>query len=178
MPFMTFIQSSVHSGTKTWKVDGGQLLSSRLCGAVRFTSRVLERRVEEVLVVAFHAEDGGVDEVEMGASELEDAGFDAIDGELAGGGVANDAALADVEAACFELRFDEDDDLAVPPGLRRGKRGQDGGEDEGGGDEGDVHGDEGGGGSVRYEEFAGGEEAGVGAFAEGDAGVVAELLGI
>src|SRR4029077_12649803 len=60
-------------------------------------------------------------------------------------------------------------------------------EDEGGGDEGDVHGKKR---KSRFsaarrmttiifvsEEFAGGEEAGVGAFEEGDAGIVAVLLG-
>ena len=52
-----------------------------------------------------------------------------------------------------------------------------GGQDERGGDEGDVHGEEGGGWVRGSEEFAGGEEAGVGALTERDAGVVAELLG-
>jgi len=45
------------------------------------------------------------------------------------------------------------------------------------GDEGDVHRDEGWSGCAWGEEFAGGEEAGVGAFAQGDARIVPEFLG-
>ena len=43
------------------------------------------------------------------AAQLCDAGPDAVDGELVGGGIAHDAALADVLAAGFELRLDEED---------------------------------------------------------------------
>jgi hypothetical protein len=50
-------------------------------------------------------------------------------------------------------------------------------ENESGGDEGYVHRDEGWSGRAGSEEFAGGEEAGVGAFAEGDAGIVTKLVG-
>ena len=38
-----------------------------------------------------------------------DTGADAIDGELVGGGIANDSTFADVLAAGFELRLDEED---------------------------------------------------------------------
>ena len=61
--------------------------------------------------------------------------------------------------------------------MHRTERGEDGGEDKGRGDEGDVHGEEGGRGLCRGEEFALGEQAGVGALTEGNAGIVAELLG-
>ena len=71
-----------------------------------------------------------------------EAACDAVDGELVGGGVADDAAFADVLAAGFELGLDEDDGVALPLGLGRGEGGEDGGEDESGGDEADVHGEE------------------------------------
>src|SRR5438874_6983551 len=132
--------------------------------------------VEDVLVVAVHALDGRVDDFDGGAVQFEDAVVDALDGGLAGVGVADDASLADVPAANLELGFDEDDDGALPRMLGRTEGGEHCGYDEGGGDEGDVHGEEGGGSMRRGEELAGGEEAGVGALKEGDAGVVAEFL--
>jgi hypothetical protein len=107
-----------------------------------------------------------------------------------GCGVADDAAFADVLAAGFELGLDEDNGFALPLGFGGSECGEDGGEDEGGGDEADVHREEayvlrggrefrtwGAGdlGGVRVE-LAGGEEASVGAFEEGDAGVGAELV--
>ena len=110
----------------------------------------------------------------MVATEGEDGGVDAVDGELTGGGVADDASLADGFAACFELGLDEDDGGSLPGFSGRRGGGEDGGEDEGGGDEGDVHCQEG---RRATGEVPGGEEAGVGALAEGDAGVVAEALG-
>src|SRR5438874_7101598 len=133
--------------------------------------------VEDVLVVAVHALDGRVDDFDGGAVQFEDAVVDALDGGLAGVGVADDASLADVPAANLELGFDEDDDGALPRMLGRTEGGEHCGYDEGGGDEGDVHGEEGGSGSRGGEEFAGSEEAGIGAFEKDDAGVVAKLLG-
>ncbi len=127
-------------------------------------------------MVALHAEDGRVDEVEVGAVLLEDAVADALDGGLAGVGVADDATFADVGATGFELRLDEDDDFAAPGLVGCAEGAEDCGEDERGGDEGDVHRDEGWCGCAGREEFARSEEAGVGAFAEGDAGIVAEFL--
>jgi len=62
--------------------------------------------VEEVLVVALHAEDGRVDEIEVGSVLLDDALANAVDGGLTGVGVANDSAFADVGATGFELGFD------------------------------------------------------------------------
>ncbi len=73
-----------------------------------------EAGVEEVLVVAFHAVDGGVDDLEVGGAEGEGGVADAVDGELAGAGLADDAALADVLAAGLELGLDEDDGAALP----------------------------------------------------------------
>ena len=151
-----------------------------------------EAGVEEIFVVSLHTLNGGVDNFDVGAVLLKDAVADALDGELAGIGVADDAAFADVLAAGFELRLDENDGFATPWSVWCAERAEDGGEDEGGGDEGDVHCEEKWGearksrsSAVRRmaififwrDEFAGGEEAGVGAFAQGDAGIVAELLG-
>ena len=73
-----------------------------------------EAGVEEELAVAFHAEDGGVNEGEGFAAEGADGVFDAMDGELVGGRVADDAALAYVLAAGFELGLDEEDGFALP----------------------------------------------------------------
>jgi hypothetical protein len=74
------------------------------------------------------------------------------------------------------LGLDEDDGGSLPWRFGGAEGGDDCGEDEGRGDEGDVHGEEGWWGAVRREEFAGGEETGVGALAEADAGVGSELL--
>lgn len=128
-------------------------------------------------MIALHAEDWRVDEIEVDAVLFKDTLADALDGGLAGVGIADDAAFADVGAACFELRFDEDDDFAAPWFVGVAECAEDCGKDESGRDEGDVHGDEGWSGGVRCEEFALGEEARVGAFAECDTGVVAKLLG-
>jgi hypothetical protein len=133
--------------------------------------------VEEVFVVAFHAADGGVDDVDGCASLFDYAVADTLDGGLASFGVADDASLADVETAGFELRLDEDDGFALPGIFWCSEGEEECGEDERGGDEGDVHGDEDRGCGAGGEEFAGGEEAGVGALAESDVGIVAELLG-
>ena len=65
--------------------------------------------VEKKFTIAFSAGDGRVDDVEVCAADFLDAGADAVDGELMGGGIADDAAFADVLAAGFKLRFDEDD---------------------------------------------------------------------
>jgi len=143
-------------------------------------------------VVSFHALNGGVDDFDVGAVLLKDAVADALDGGLAGIGVADDAAFADVLTASFELGLDENDSFALPGLIRRAERAEDGRENEGSGDEGDVHCEEGRGETRKSgssaarrmtififwrEEFAGGEEAGVGALPEGDAWVVAEPLG-
>jgi hypothetical protein len=75
----------------------------------------------------------------------------------------------------------------LPEPIWRAEGGENGWEDQGGGDEGDVHGKKRKSRSSAArrmtififvsEEFAGGEEAGVGALEEGDSGVVAKLLG-
>ena len=93
-----------------------------------------------------------------------------------GGGVADDAAFAYVLAAGFELGFDEEDGFSLPLCFGWGEGGDDGGEDQGCGDEADVQGEEADGLRREREELAGGEEAGVGALEEGDAGVGAELV--
>jgi hypothetical protein len=139
-------------------------------------ARGLEASVKEELAIAFHAKDGGVDEGEGLAVEGADSVFNAVDGELVGGGVADDAAFAYVLAASFELRLDEEDGVSVPRFGCRGEGGEDGGEDESGRDEAYVHGKEGDGVWREREELAGGEEAGVGALKERDTGVGAELV--
>jgi hypothetical protein len=98
--------------------------------------------MEEELAVAFHTEEGRVDEIEGLAAEIADGGLDAVDGELAGGGVADNAAFADVLAAGFELGLDEDDGFALPLRACGCEGCYDRGQDEGCGDEADVHGDE------------------------------------
>ena len=72
-----------------------------------------------------------------------DGGLDAVDGELVGGGVSDDAAFAYVLAAGFELGLDEEDGFALPPFSCGGEGRDDRGEDQGGGDEADVEGEEG-----------------------------------
>jgi hypothetical protein len=108
---------------------------------------------------------------------LEDAGADAFDRTLAGVGVADDATFADVGATGFELRLDEDDYFAVPGLVGGAECAEYRRKHEGRGDEGDVHRNERWSGCAGCEEFAGGEEAGVGSFAQGDARIVAQLMG-
>jgi hypothetical protein len=136
-----------------------------------------EAGVEEVLVVPFHALNGRVDDFDGGAVLLEDAVADALDGGLTSAGVADDASLADVLAACFKLRLDEYDDFTVPGLVWSAEGSEDRGNDKGSRDEGDIHCEEGRGWMRGSEEFAGCEKAGVSALAEGDARVVAKLLG-
>lgn len=107
------------------------------CGVRKVTS--VEVGVEEVLVIALHAKDRGVDDLDIGAVLVNDAVADALDGGLASVGVADDASLADVLAACLELRLDEDDGGALPELILGAEACEDCGQDEGGGDEGHVH---------------------------------------
>ena len=104
--------------------------------------------------------------------ESGDAFGDFFDGDVCDFGVADDAALADVSAACFELRLDQNDGFG-----ERGCRGEDGRKKERGGDERDVHDQQGEGGLARFGECARGEKAGIGALDEADARVVAKLHG-
>lgn len=146
-----------------------------------------EAGVEEVFVIAFHALDGRVDDFDGGAVLLEDAVADTLDGCLTSVGVADDASLADVFAAGFKLGLDENDGFTVPRLVWRAEGGEDRGEDEGGRDEGDVHCKKRKSRSSATrrmtififvgKEFAGSEEAGVGALKESDARVVTQLLG-
>ena len=62
--------------------------------------------MEEIFLVAFHTEDGGVDDLDVRAVEFGYAVFYALDRGPAGGGVADDASFADVPAAGLELRLD------------------------------------------------------------------------
>lgn len=128
--------------------------------------------VEEEFAIAFSAGDGRVDDFNLRAAGLFDAGTNAIDGELMRGGIAHDAAFADALAAGFELGLDENDGLESwngrPENCLKNR-----GKDEGGRDEGDIDGEEG----DSWSQVAGGEKAGVGAFHEGDARIVAQSLG-
>src|ERR1700712_5712666 len=73
-----------------------------------------ESGAEEVLVVAFHAFDGGIDDFKVGGFELAGGSQDTVDGELTCGGFANDAAFAYVFAAGFKLGFDEENNGSLP----------------------------------------------------------------
>lgn len=128
-------------------------------------------------MVPFHTPDGGVDDFDTGAVLFDDAIVDSLNRLFAGFGIADDTAFADVATAGFELGFDEDDGGALPGLLRCGESVQYRWEDQGGGDEGDIHCEEDWGKLAGREKFACREEACVGALAQGDARVVAEPLG-
>ncbi len=144
--------------------------------------------MEQELAVAFHAEDGRVDDGKGVASAGADGVLHAVDGELVRGGVADDAALADVLAAGLKLRLHEDDRVALPGLSRRREGGDDGGDDEARANEADVHGEEGDGfsaGRVKQIPFGndrkkskstGLQQAGVRAFHQRDSRVGAELV--
>ena len=76
-------------------------------------------------MVALHAADGGVDDVDGGAVLLDDAVVDTLNGRLTGVGVADDAALAYVETASFELRLDEKDGFTLPASFGRAESSKD-----------------------------------------------------
>lgn len=117
--------------------------------------------------VAVGALDGGGDEAVPFEGGLGlDPGLDAVTGALMSGGVADDAAGADVLAGEFELGFDEDDGLAA--GFEDGEGG---GKDKGERDEGDVGDDE----VHEFGDIGGGHVADVEVFAADDAGVIAEF---
>ena len=87
--------------------------------------------VEEELLIAFHTQDGGIDDFDARAVEFGYAVDDALNGGLTGGRVADDAAFADVASAGFELRFDEDDSVALPWVFGCAEGFEDGGQHEG-----------------------------------------------
>ena len=94
-----------------------------------------------------------------------------VDSHLVSFRVADDAALTNIASAHFELRLDQDHGL-----RKRRSGGEDGADQEGGGDERNVHDEESGVGYAGlFNERAGREETRVGAFKQADAGVVAEL---
>lgn len=130
--------------------------------------------MQQEFAIAFGAGDGGIDNVDRGSGVFFDAGVDAIDGALVSGRIADDASFADVLASGLELRLDEEDEFESC--AYRGSSSdclQERRQDEGSGDEGDVHGEEGDVGG----QIAGIEEAGIGALHEDDARIVAERLG-
>ena len=94
-------------------------------------------------MVAFHARDRGVDDFDVGAVLFGDTFAYALDSGLAGFGVSYDSTFGYVFAASFELRFDENDGFALPGVIWLAERGKDSGEDQCGGDERDVHRQEG-----------------------------------
>jgi hypothetical protein len=89
---------------------------------------------EQVLVVALHAVNGRVNDVGVMAIQSENGVVNAVDGELPGGGLANDASFADGLAAGLELRLDQEDGASLPMLTLRCEGGEDGGENEGGRD--------------------------------------------
>lgn len=95
-----------------------------------------------------------------------DPSLDALAGSLVGGGVANDAARANVFAGEFELRFDEDDGVAS--GFENGEGW---GKDEGEGDEGDVGDDD----VHEFRDIVWGHVADIEVFATDDAGVITQF---
>ena len=95
--------------------------------------------MKEIFVVALHTLDRGVDDFDDGAVLLEDAVADPLDSSLAGTGVADDAALADVLSAGFELRLDEDHGRTLPQVLRCAESTEHRGKDEGSRYEGNIH---------------------------------------
>ncbi len=128
-------------------------------------------------MVSLHAANRGVRELESGAAKLADRGKDAIDGKLASRRVPHDAAFADVFATGLELRLNENDGGSLPRLAHRRERGENGGQDEGRGDEGNIHDEYGGCGRVAGEELGGREQPGIRAFAQTDAQVAAQRIG-
>ena len=129
--------------------------------------------MEEEFAVTFHAGDGRVDDLNFPPSQSGNARGDFVDCELMRGCIADNAALADMFASSLKLRLDEDDRLGKTAGG-----GQDCRQQERGGDEGDIHDQEG---QRRFARLRAEKtvhkEAGVGAFIEADAGVLAEAHG-
>lgn len=128
-------------------------------------------------MVPFHALYGGVDDFDVGAVLFNDAIMDSLNRLFAGFGIADDAAFADVATAGFELGFDEDDGGAMPRPIQGAEGAQHRRKDQRSRDEGDVHCEKRWSGRARQKEFSLREEACVGALAQGDTRVVAELLG-
>src|SRR3984957_19706378 len=95
--------------------------------------------VEEEFLVAFGAGEVAGFDAENVEVRRAGGGFDALDGFAVQGFVLDDAAFADFAPVEFELRLDEDQEIGVGSGEW-----DDCGENFGDGDEGDVHGDEGG----------------------------------
>ena len=127
--------------------------------------------VEEKFAVSLGSEDWRVDDFGGFSSHFGDTGSDTIDGKLMCGGVPDDAAFADVLASGLKLRLDENNHFERrSPGT---KGVDDGRQDEGSGDEGDVHGKEG---NARGK-ISGVQIAGVGALHEGHTGVAPQGVG-
>jgi len=134
--------------------------------------------VHEKFTIAFGTKDWGIDDLNRSGSQGIDAGGHAFDSKTMSRGIADDSALADVLATGFELRLDEDDGFKWRRSLERCPVSRPGGayngwQQEGRGDEGDIH---------REEADAGGQITGdeiarVGALHECDARVAAKLVG-
>ncbi len=90
--------------------------------------------MEKEFLVPFHAGDRRIDDLDGVATSFADASDDTVDGELMGCRVADDAPFADVFAAGFELRLDQQDCLG-----ERGRGGKNGGKNEGCRDKRDIH---------------------------------------
>lgn len=137
-----------------------------------------EGYVQQIFMIAFHAADWRIDEIDRGTPKADHAVANAIDSELAGSGLTHDASFADVLAASLELRFDKNDGAPMPLFTRYRKGREDSRNDKGCGDERDIHCNEDGcvfG--IRSNEFAGFEQAGVRALAQCNASIVTKFFG-
>jgi hypothetical protein len=121
---------------------------------------------EEKLAVTGGADQRGADHASDAEIVVVGPGGDTGNGAGVDGGIANDATLFDLVTTGLELWFNKDEE------VRAGfERTEDGGEDGGGGDEGDVHDEERRGLGERL------EFAGVGALDDVDARVIAKADG-
>jgi hypothetical protein len=140
-------------------------------------SSLQESSPEEVFVITFHAVYGRIYDLDIRATLIDDALADALDGLLAGFGITHDSSLTYIVATSFELRLDQDDSRSMPVLPRLAERSQHRRDNERRGDEGDVHRKEGWNRTLGWKQFAGSEKTGIGALSEGNARIVAKLLG-
>ena len=96
--------------------------------------------MEPKFTVPFGSKDGRIDNFDGGSSYVGDADTDTINGQLVSGGITYDASFADVLTASFKLRLDEDNYLDGRG--TQADRADDRGQNQRGGDERNVHGNE------------------------------------
>lgn len=140
----------------------------------RIPGSSLKYSVKKELAVALGAEDGGFDHISVGAAKDEQRFADFFNGSGLGAGVADDSSFSDVLASGFKLRFDQDDETAAGTWFRFTGEcgGDDGGQNERGGNKGNVHGDE----IYGFSDLFAREIAGIGFFQQSHAGVLAQAV--